>query len=90
MRGMSTVIDKNNAKRNLAYHVRYRLKELKRTRYWLAKQLDTSESQIQSVVEERSVPNWAFVCNLAEVLGVSVEYFQQEPKTLKKLQRNRH
>ena len=84
MCGMSTVINKKEAKRHLAYHVQDRLKKLGKSRYWLARQLETSESQIQSVVEQRSVPSWAFVCNLAEILGVSVEYFQKNPPKSKK------
>ena len=81
---METVINKEKAKRNLAYHVLTLLERQKKSRYWLAKELETSESQIQSVVERRSVPSWAFVCNLAEALGVSVNYFQKDPPKSKK------
>ena len=84
---MKPVIDKEQAKRNLAYHLEQRLQELGKTRYWLAKQMETSESQIQNIVQERSVPNWAFVCNMAEVLGVPLEYFQQPIESSEKFQK---
>ena len=85
---MKNVINKEKAKRNLAYHVLTLLERQKKSRYWLARQLETSESQIQSVVEKRSVPNWAFVCNLAKALGVTVNYFQQDPPSSKKNREN--
>ena len=73
------MIEREQAKLNLAYHVKARLLRMGRTRYWLAKEMGTSESQIQKVVEGKTVPNWVFVTNLAEVLGVTVQYFQEPP-----------
>ncbi len=49
------MIDREQAKQNLAYHVQTRLARMGKTRYWLAKQLSTSESQIQRLVEGASV-----------------------------------
>ena len=82
------MINKQRAKRNLAFHVLNLLECQNKSRYWLAKQLETSESQIQSVVEKRSVPSWAFVCNLAEVLGVPVDYFQKDPPKSKRVSKS--
>lgn len=71
--------DKERAKFNLAVNVFCRLQDLDLTYSQLAEQLNVYPSRIQKVLEQTSSPDWQFVLNLAEALGLSAEQLGAPP-----------
>ena len=71
---MIVLLSDEDAKKIIARNVKFRLRELDRSRYWLAQRTKKRESTISNVCNARNCCNAALLATLADALEVSTDW----------------
>lgn len=67
------MINDEDAKRNIAFHVNRLLETYDRSRYWLAKETGAYESRIASICNGQKLCSAAMLARLASALNVATD-----------------